>query len=189
MYKFKLLLITAIAVVGALLIYNHFEKKKSTEVVVDKFSSEYNLVSEQNIFKYSTLDEILDIFESKTGIIFFCTPESNWCNYYASYLNEVLKENNVTEVYYYNLKSDRDLNSLKYQRLLEILSPYIYKDDTYNSKIYMPDLTIVKDGQIIAHDNETSLVASDIIEADYWNDARIQDFKNKITNYVNLLNE
>ena len=86
MYKLKLLAITAIAIIGALLIYNHFEKVRENETIVNKFSSEYNLVSEDNIFKYSTIDEIISTLESKTGFIFLCTPESSWCNYYAKIL-------------------------------------------------------------------------------------------------------
>ena len=53
----------------------------------------------------------------------------------------------------------------------------------------MPDLSFVKDGEIIAHDNETSLVASDIIDSDYWNQIKIDEFKNKLINAVNLINE
>ena len=189
MTKVKSLIILLIAVLGAYFIYYHFDNQKKEEVVIDKFSSEYNLVSENNIFRYSTIDEILDIFEEGTGIVFFCTPGSNWCNYYAKYLNEELMDNNIDTIYYYNIRNDRALNTIKYQKILTILDQYIYKDDTYNSKIYMPDLTIVKDGQIIAHDNETSLVASDIEDSAYWTQDKINEFKNKITSYAMLLNE
>ena len=188
MYKLKLISIGVIAIIGALLIYNHFDSIRQKEIVVDKFSSEYNLVSEDNIFKYSTIDEILDILDNGTGIIFLCTPESNWCNYYAKNLNDVLKSLNINEIHYYNIKNDRELNTLKYQRLLEKLSPFIYKDDVNNSKLYMPDLTIVKDGEIIAHDNETSLIESDQKEETYWNKNKINEFKGKITGFINLLN-
>ena len=189
MYKFKLLLITAIAIIGALLIYNHFDNKKKNEVVIDKFSSEYNLVSVNNIFKYRSIDEIIDILQNKTGIVFFCTKESNWCNHYASYINEALMAVGYNEINYYDIKKDRELNTVKYQKILDLLSTYIYKDDLNNMKIYMPDLTFVKDGQILAHDNETSLVASDIEDTSYWTEEKINEFKNKISNYAKLLNE
>ena len=188
MYKLKLLAITAIAIIGALLIYNHFEKVRENEKIVNKFSSEYNLVSEDNIFKYSTIDEIISTLESKTGFIFLCTPESSWCNYYAKNINDILKEYNVKEILYYNIKTDRELNTLKYQKVLDKLSPYLYKDDENNSKLYMPDLTVVKNGEIVAHDNETSVIESDKTEESYWTQERINEFKNKLYGYVNLLN-
>ena len=43
MYKFKLLAITAIAIIGALLIYNHFDNIRQEEPVVDKFINEYGV--------------------------------------------------------------------------------------------------------------------------------------------------
>ena len=53
----------------------------------------------------------------------------------------------------------------------------------------MPDLTFVKDGEIIAHDNETSIVESDIEQSSYWTNERINEFESKISSYVDLLNQ
>jgi hypothetical protein len=189
MYKLKILAIIAIAIVGALLIYNHFDKKTQEQPVIDKFSSEYNLVTEDHIFKYKSIDEIIDILDNKTGVIFFCTPESNWCNKYASIINTTLKENGIEEINYYNIKRDRELNTVKYQKILDKLNPFIFKDDSNNMKLYMPNLTFVRNGEVVANDNETSLIASDIEVENYWTQEKQDEFKNKIINYIGLLNE
>ena len=188
MTKVKSLIILFIAVAGAWLIYNHFDKKEEDVEVVNRFKQEYNLVDENNVYKYSTIDEVLDVLQNKTGFVFFCTPDSMWCNYYAKYLNEELINHNIDSVYYYNIKSDRALNTIKYQRILELLDPYTYKDDELNSKIYMPDLTVVKNGKVIAHNNDTSLTHSDIKCEDYWTQEKINEFKNTIRSYVDLMN-
>ncbi len=189
MSKIKSLIILFIAVFGAYMIYHHFENKRQEEVVIDKFSSEYNLVDEDNVFLYSTIDEVISVLESGTGFVFLCTPESTWCNYYAKYLNEELKANNVDHVYYYNIRNDRALNTMKYQKILSLLDQFIYKDDTSNGKIYMPDLTVVKNGEIVAHNNDTSLIASDQKGEDYWTEAKQNEFKKTIQEYVLLINE
>ena len=69
MKKIKILIIILIAVVGALLIYKHFEKIKPEEIELNKFSTEYTLVPEDNIYVYRSIDEIIDILENKTGVI------------------------------------------------------------------------------------------------------------------------
>ena len=51
----------------------------------------------------------------------------------------------------------------------------------------MPDLTVVKDGVIVAHDDETALVESDQKADSYWTQDKINEFRFKITEYVNLL--
>ena len=187
MKKIQLLLIIALAVGGALLIYNHFDKKEEQEIVVNKFASEYTLVDEDNVFEYKSIDEVLNILESGSGIVFLCTPESQWCQHYALYLNEVLKENKIEKCYYLNIMDDRNLNTIKYQKVLTILEPYIYKDDMGAAKIYMPDLTFVKNGVIIGHDNNTSLVASDAEASSYWTHEKIYEFKLKIVGFISNL--
>ena len=189
MKKFEILIVIVIAVVGALLIYRHFNVVPTEEHLTNKFSSEYTLVEEDNVFKYKSIDEVLNVFDGGTGIIFLCTPTSSWCQSYAYYLNQAAKENGITEIYYSNIKDDRDLNTIKYQRLLENLNDYLIKDDQNNGKIYMPDLTFVKNGFIIAHDNETSLVHSDATSENYWTNDVVQEFKNKINNFVTLYNQ
>lgn len=188
MKKLKMIGILLIAIGGALLIYDHFEKKRTEEVIVNKFNSEYNIGYENNVFAYKNIDEVLDMFDGNTGIIFLCTPTSRWCQKYAYYLNEVLVENDYTnEVYYLDISKERSLNSIKYQRLLEMLDSYLYKNDQDQSKINMPDLTFVKDGIIVAHDNETSLIPSDVKENEYWNMEQVINFKNKIKNYIEVI--
>ena len=189
MNRIKIPLIILFAIVGALLIYNHFDNKPKDHESINKFSSEYTLVDEQNIYKYISIDEAINIISSGTGIVFFCAPESEWCQKYALYLNACLKENGITEINYLNIKDYRELNSIKYERLVELLDNYIYKDDMNNKKIFMPDLTFVKEGHIVAHDNETSLIQSDVDVEDYWTLEKINEFSNKINNYVELMNE
>ena len=185
MYRLKLVGIVLIAIGGAILIYNHFDKKRNEEIVVNKFNQEYNINDENNVFEYKNIEEILDLFEGKTGIVFLCTPISKWCQKYALYLNQAIKENNYTEkVYYLDITKERSLDTIKYQKLLEYLDSFLYKDDEERSKINMPDLTFVKDGVAIHHDNDTSLIPSDVNENDYWNKNQIIDFKNKIKTYL-----
>ena len=189
MNKIKILIIIVIAVIGALLIYNHFENTNNNKILVNKFSKEYKLVDENNIYKYSTIDEILRLFESGTGVVFFCTPESKWCQKYAYYLNEALKENGVEEINYLNIKEYRELNTSKYQKILDYLEPYIYKDDEDNRKLFMPDLTVINSGIIVGHNNDTSLIESDANPEEYWTDTVVNKFRKNMKEYIIKMNE
>ena len=188
MKRIKILSIIAIAVIGAVLIYNHFDNNTNKDENYNKFSDEYTLLDKDNIYKYSSIDSVLNTLNSGTGVIFFCTPESEWCQKYAALLNDELKSNGVEEIMYLNIKNYRELNTAKYQKIVDLLSNYIYVDDLGNRKIYMPDVTFVKNGNIIFHDNETSLVASDENVSEYWTVDRIITLKNKFKDAVILLN-
>ena len=189
MKKLKILFIIGFAVIGALLIYNHFEKIEEEEVVVNKFASEYTLVGEDNLFVYKSIDNIIDILSNGTGVVFMCTPTSEWCQYYAFYLENALKTKDIKEINYLDVTEYRALNTVKYQKIVELLDSYLYVDDLNNKKIYMPDLTFVKNGNIIAHNNETSLVSSETKTDDYWTQSKLNEFNNKMKEYVELLNK
>ena len=189
MNKVKILIIILIAVLGAYLIYNHFDKIRSEEQVIDKFASEYTLVDNDNVFEYKYIDDIIETISNGTGIVFLCTPESSWCQKYAYYLNNALKKYGVTKASYLNIKSYREINTTKYRKLVELLEDYEYKDDLNNSKIVTPDLTFVKNGKILAHDNETSLITSDNKPEEYWNQNKINDFEYKIKSFIDLMNQ
>lgn len=182
--KISIFLIIIVAVVGTILIYKHFDKKVIDNKSVTKFSDEYTLVDKDNVFVYSNIDEIANMIENGTGIIFIAYPECPWCQRYAMYLNEVAKENNIKEIYYLNIKHDRQINSSKYSKIARLLENYLYSDDTGKAKIFVPDLIFVKNGKIIANDNETAITMASMDIETYWTEEVIMEFKDKITNYI-----
>ena len=64
------------------------------EVLSDasKFKEEYTEVDEDNVFVYRDIDEIINILEKGTGVVYLGFPECKWCQRYVKYLNEVAKE-------------------------------------------------------------------------------------------------
>ena len=61
-------------------VYFIFIKKENDNI---KFSKEYNSVTKENIFVYKTKEEILNILEHGTGIVYFGYPECPWCMAYV----------------------------------------------------------------------------------------------------------
>lgn len=187
MKKIKISLILVIAVVGAFLIYKKFEHINSDQKEIDKFVSEYTLIEENHVFEIINIDEAINILNNKTGIIFFCNPGSDWCQHYAKVLDDIALENDMDKIYYADIKDDRSINSNKYRKLVTKLQDYLDTDDTGNKRLSMPNLTFVKNGEIIANDNRTSLVSSDTTPEEYWTRENILTFKNKIIESLLLL--
>lgn len=187
MKKIKISLILVIAVVGAFLIYKKFEHINSEQKEIDKFVSEYTLLEENHVFEIINIDESINILNNKTGIVFFCNPGSEWCQHYAKILDDIALENDMDKIYYVDIKDDRSINSNKYRKLVTKLQDYLDTDDTGNKRISMPNLTFVKNGEIIANDNRTSLVSSDTTPEEYWTRENILTFKNKIIESLLLL--
>lgn len=189
MKKIKIILITLIAIGGAIMIYHHFDKSPVDENTTKKQKNEYTLITGKNLLETKSIDEVTNIINNKTGVVFLCNPKSDWCQYYAYLLNDAAIERGIDKIYYANIADERNMNSNKYQKLVTALEDYLYTDDTNSKRIYMPNMTVVKDGKILANNNETSIMLNNISAKDYWNESNQFNFKEKLSNYINLLNK
>ena len=149
----------------------------------EKFAVEYN-VDKVNPFKYVYGSEAVDIIKNKTGIIYLGFSSNDWSKYYVKYLTDVLKNNNVKEAYYYDILKDRTKYTKYYRELENMLSDFLYEMDTGKIHISTPALVIVKDGQILFYDDETSVERNNITPDYYWNQNRIENFKSRIDSYI-----
>ena len=74
-----------------------------TNIDGKKFAEEYTSVTKDNVFVYRSAEEIINILEHGTGVVYLGFPECPWCTAYVPYLNEVAKANDVDKVYYYKV--------------------------------------------------------------------------------------
>ena len=155
------------------------EKLNVTDKISDneKFYSEYANVPIENVFKYVTASEAIELFESKQAIIFMGFKDCKWCQSYAPILNEVAKNNNVDTIYYLNIKEDRKNNTEEYKILVEMLKDYLYDDDNGNKRIYVPDVYFEKDGKVVGHNNDSSIISGGDTE-EYYTETTKQELKN-----------
>ena len=148
------LVVVAVIVTGVSLLW----KQPAEEVSLtdaEKFAQEYTEVGADNVFVYRDMDEIIRILEHGTGVVYLGFPECPWCQRYVKYLNEVAKDLGVEKIYYYNIREDRNNNSKGYQKIIELLGDMVEYDEEGRPKIYVPEVIYVKEGEIVAHDNET----------------------------------
>jgi thiol-disulfide isomerase/thioredoxin len=176
------ILIVSFLIVGAIFYNNKDTQYKSTDAV--KFKAEYeNLnnklksdginkhneinIIEDNTIKYSNYEEVMDILESGTGVIYFGYPECPWCRNAVPELVQVAKEMELEKIYYFSDMSIRDQKSLdengniitekegteEYKNLLDKLSDYLgpYKglNDESIKRLYVPTVVFVKEGSIV----------------------------------------
>lgn len=135
-----------------------------------RFSNEYKDISKNNVFKYVGEHEVLEILNGKSGIFFFGFPSNIWCHYYADYLNEIAILHNITEIYYYDFKKDRNMNNVTYNGIVEKLRQYLVINDLGQMDLSAPTVLIVKNGNILYFDDEIAFIRGDITPEAYFND-------------------
>lgn len=133
----------------------------------EKFTMEYG-ISKNNRFVYKNANDILDVMNDGTAVIFMAFKENEWSSYYASILNDVAIKEDIKEIYYYNFLKDRMTNSRVYQNILKGLQKYVVVLDDGSTNIYSPTLIMVKDGEVIYFDNETAVMNGEVTPNSYW---------------------
>lgn len=160
-------------VIGLVLIFTNSEKVEDSEL----FASEYTQVDEDNVFVYKSAKEIIQILENGTGVVYLGFPECKWCQAYVPYLDEVAKENNIDKIYYFNIREDREKNTADYKKIVELTSDFLLYNDEGEKRVFVPDVYVVLDGEILSHNNETSMITEDILPIDYWTDEKLDNLK------------
>lgn len=176
----KTLIIALVVVLLGIIGFVVYSNSKNVKSDAQKFSEEYNLNDESNPFVYKTSDEIINILENGTGIVYLGYPECPWCKEYVKMLVSVFKKTSVDTIYYFDIKEDRESNSENYKKIVSILSDNLEYDDEGNKRVYVPDITFVKKGKIIGHDNETSLIFEDIQPSEYWTSEKVSALEAKL---------
>ena len=170
--------VAGLVLASCLMIYTVIGNQKSDAA---RFAAEYSNVAKDNPFVYRTGDEIVDILEHGTGVVFLGFPSCPWCQAYVGYLSEVAKDKGLDTIYYYNIEKDRADNTELYQKLVSILSSYLQFNEEGKRRIYVPNTTFVVDGKIIGNDLESSKYTADETEPEkYWTEERVEDLKNRL---------
>lgn len=124
-------------------------------------------ISSDNPMIYAKYDDIEQMINSGTGVIYFGFPECPWCRNVVPQLISVADEAGLDKIYYFNALEIRDVKSIdengdvvvekegteEYNKLIELLYDYLGEYEGLNDetikRLYFPTVVFVKDGQII----------------------------------------
>lgn len=176
-----------------LLIYGFiYLGKKDYKVKVsdnERFSSEFSLVSKDNVFKYVNATDARMVAKGAKGIVLFGT-NNDWVNYYAYIVNKIAKEVGVKEIYYYDFTKNRKDNNGTYEDIVKTLSNYVTYNDKGVAEIYAPTLLVVSNDEVLLFDSETSFINGEITPSIYWNTAKEDAKENEIREaFIKYLNK
>ena len=183
------IIVILIGIIIFLLVNNNIEKEEPVKTDATKFANEYTLVDKDNRFVYAKIDEIINILEKGTGIVYLGFPECKWCQQYVVYLNEVAEDRNASKIYYYNIRQDRKNNTKDYQTIVNLLKKYLQEDEEGNPRIYVPAAIFMSEGRILGFDDETSYDTNGYDDPkEYWTEEEVSDLKDRLNSYLDKSN-
>ena len=154
------------------------KREQSTTALSDaaKFKQHYSQAADDNRFVYVSPSEIKQIFEHGNGLVFLGFKECPWCQKLAPMIDEAAKAEGLTKVYYMDIRQARANNDETYQMLVDKLKGHLAKDGSGNPRIFVPDVTALRDGKIVGRFlPETSIDDKGLTPGEYWTAERRAD--------------
>lgn len=145
------------------------EEYESINNVVSEHTGKKNrkvILPEKNRVKYIDGKELLKKIKNKDSfIVYFGFKDCPWCRSVVEVLIETMKENNVKEIYYMDIKEVRDIYKIEDEKLVKekegtveymelikrlsnVLEDYTVGDaSTGEKRIYAPNIVGIKEGK------------------------------------------
>ncbi len=138
-----------------------------------RFKAAYSRVADDNRFVFASAGEVLEKFESGSGLIFLGFQQCPWCQQLAPLVDEAAKAEGLDKIYYLDIRHARETNDDTYKKLVEKLKPHLRTDENGQPRVYVPDVTALKDGHIVGHFLQETTVDGEKATADtYWTEER-----------------
>lgn len=158
-------------------------------------------IAAPNTVKYATYQEVENMLNFGTGVIYFGFPECPWCRNLAPTLIDVANKYE-TNILYFNNRNERDTKKLvdgvvvtekegteNYYNILELLkdhsSVYDGLEDESIKRLYFPTVVFVKNGTIVGFHEGT--VESQESAATYLTKEQQEELKDILSRYFELV--
>jgi len=120
----------------------------------------YIILPENNTVIFASFDDVVNLFEDGTGVLFFGRPACPWCRLLYPVLLQVAIDEGVT-LLYYNIEQDRAAHNQNYVTILERLHNYLPTDEVNQSqtdedfdpeikRVVLPHIFVVRNGEVVA---------------------------------------
>ena len=159
---------------------------------VGDIAKDYPELNEDTPIAYASKDDVLSMLRHGTGIVLFSWEDCPWCQKYIQFVDDTARDFNI-QVLCYDIYEDREGDSEFYKEVIKILSTSLEESGAYDAagklRVYVPDVSFVVKGEIIGHDNQSSMLSSDLDIDGYWSEpeengqSREYNLKRKLCNW------
>lgn len=130
------------------------------------------LIDGDTLFVKANHSKILSKLSSSSSsfILYTCTDDNKLCPKYGMLINDVLKNYDVEDIYYYDFKQDRKNNNGTYQKIVSKLESYLITDDYGKQNLRAPSIYFIKNGEVYSYDDSLAFHRGKNDIKDLWND-------------------
>ena len=155
-------------------------------------NGEYPEIEGECVIYKASKEDVLKMLKHGTGVVFFSWIDCPWCHRYVNNVNKACRDNGI-EVLYYDIYDDRDKNTDFYKEVKELLNKPLEEENSFdsdgNTRIYVPNIYFVSNGEVLGHNNESSMESGFEENAEkYWAEIMAPDNKTREELLIENLN-
>lgn len=189
-----------VAVVGAKMILDNRQSDTTPKVDSNRVETasevdireQYPQLPKDNTIIRESAREVIDRLKGGDGIVFLGFKECPWCQKLLPIVDEAATAEGV-KVYYLDIRKLREDNTAEYRELATILAPFLPKDEKGDVRIMVPDVSFVRNGEIIDRHEMESVTDEEKTPDAYWTEERklraVERFKQMISQMKQLSKE
>ena len=141
------------------------------KVKVNEKNASSVLLNGEYVFKDINHSKVLNRLSSKNdSIIYICIDGNELCTKYGLLIDEIAKSFSIDNIYYYDIKEDRESNNGTYEKIISKLTNYVLTDDTGKQNLYAPTIIFIKNGLVYSFDDSLSINHGKVEIDKVWND-------------------
>lgn len=168
-----------IVLILAFVYFGTKDYKSSTKKKVNEKNASSILLNGDYVFKEINHSKVLNRLSHKNdSIIYVCVDGNKLCTKYGLLIDEVAKSFSIDNIYYYDIKEDRESNNGTYQKILSKLTNYVVTDDLGKQNLYSPTLIFIKNGLVYSFDDSLSFNHGKVDIEKVWNETTIESKRN-----------
>lgn len=143
---------------------------------------------------YSNLDDskfevvrgqrFISLIKSGKNIIFIGSSTSEYSKKYIEILNEILEENEIEKIYYYDINNDKSQKNSNYYTIRELLNGSLSTTDGSENNLLAPSFYIIENNEVKYYNIETVVMKNTDNIDNYWTDDEVARFKQEISEAI-----
>lgn len=146
----------------------------------DPMHVEYAGLNEDNVFVRASDEDIVSTMREGTGVVLLGFPECPWCQGLLPIVDEAARNIGLEEVKYLDIRESRQNSDDTYLEIVDILSDHLPTGDDGQPIVYVPDMTIFRDGEIVFRYEAESATAEESTPDTFWTEERTERVREQL---------
>ena len=161
------------------------EKYKDNSVEKIPTIKDYYTNIDEKSFKVKRGGEVIQVIKNGKQLLLIGNSTKETSKKYIEEIEIILKELEIENANYYDLRSDKEQKNSNYYEIRNLLEGYLSSSDTSDMNLLSPSFYIIDNGKVQYYNTDTTIMRNTDKLENYWTEEKEIEFRAEITAAIN----